>query len=131
MDRRQVLKFARLDSNFASSQNLKPNAEANSVIYLREESTNFFESNQPEKSMDPSKSTTNLHFVVYSESTAAAWILWDLGFPWRIFGGFLFLIPPFIRNRVYRFIAKNRYVWFGKSKTCWVMTPDLKTRFLD
>ena len=50
-------------------------------------------------------------------------------------GGIKFLyvfiiIPPFIRNAVYKWIAKNRYKWFGKKEVCLIPTPELKSRFL-
>ena len=41
------------------------------------------------------------------------------------------IIPKFIRDPVYRLIARNRYRLFGKKDSCMVPTPDLKTRFLD
>lgn len=49
--------------------------------------------------------------------------LWSLLYP-------LILIPKPIRDRVYRFIATNRYQWFGKQDTCLVPTPDIQARFL-
>ncbi|WP_442844890.1 thiol-disulfide oxidoreductase DCC family protein [Leeuwenhoekiella sp. H156] len=41
------------------------------------------------------------------------------------------IIPGFIRNAVYDFIAANRYKWFGKKESCMIPTPELKSRFLD
>jgi predicted DCC family thiol-disulfide oxidoreductase YuxK len=35
-----------------------------------------------------------------------------------------FIIPRFLRDPIYDFIAKNRYRWFGKKDTC--MMPDKK-----
>jgi predicted DCC family thiol-disulfide oxidoreductase YuxK len=32
---------------------------------------------------------------------------------------------------LYRFIANNRYRWFGKKLQCRIPTVDLKDRFLD
>jgi len=40
------------------------------------------------------------------------------------------IVPPFIRNSVYNFIAKNRYKWWGKQESCWLPSPELKMRFL-
>lgn len=40
------------------------------------------------------------------------------------------LIPPFIRNMVYDYIAKHRYKWFGKSDTCMVPDKNSVNRFL-
>ena len=41
------------------------------------------------------------------------------------------IIPTFIRNGVYDFIAANRYKWFGKKESCMLPTPELRSRFLD
>ena len=65
-----------------------------------------------------------------TKSTAALKIAYQLGFPHRILCVF-FIIPPFIRNWVYDFIAKNRYKWFGKKEACMIPTPELKAKFLD
>lgn len=43
--------------------------------------------------------------------------------------GFL-IIPPFIRNFVYDFIAKRRYKWFGKAESCMLPDKELAKRFL-
>ena len=42
----------------------------------------------------------------------------------------LFVVPAFVRDGVYRWIARNRYRWFGKGEQCWVPTPALRARFL-
>ncbi len=40
------------------------------------------------------------------------------------------IIPTFIRNPIYSFIAKNRYKWFGKKESCMMPTPEIRSRFL-
>lgn len=66
---------------------------------------------------------------VYYKSTAALRLskkmdaLWPLCFT-------IIIIPAFIRNIIYDFIARNRIKWLGKADTCWVMTPEFKNRFL-
>lgn len=40
------------------------------------------------------------------------------------------VVPPFIRNPIYDFIAKNRYKWFGKSDTCMMPDKNSANRFL-
>ena len=40
------------------------------------------------------------------------------------------IVPKFIRDWVYSFIAKNRYKWFGKREECMIPTPEVRTRFL-
>lgn len=42
----------------------------------------------------------------------------------------LIIIPKFIRNIVYDFIAKNRYKWYGKTDSCMIPDKDLLKRFL-
>ncbi|MBL7704659.1 MAG: DUF393 domain-containing protein [Taibaiella sp.] len=40
------------------------------------------------------------------------------------------IIPKFIRDRVYRLIARNRYRWFGKRQSCWMPSAQLSKKFL-
>lgn len=42
----------------------------------------------------------------------------------------LIIIPAFIRDFVYDFIAKNRYKWFGKKESCMIPTQEMKERFI-
>jgi predicted DCC family thiol-disulfide oxidoreductase YuxK len=41
------------------------------------------------------------------------------------------IVPRFIRDGIYDWIARNRYQWFGKQDTCMMPTPELKERFLN
>ncbi|MEL6132333.1 MAG: thiol-disulfide oxidoreductase DCC family protein [Bacteroidota bacterium] len=66
---------------------------------------------------------------LYQRSTAALRIVRHLGLPFSLLYPFI-LIPPFIRDAVYKVIAKNRYNWFGKRDTCRLPTPDERARFL-
>lgn len=47
-----------------------------------------------------------------------------------ILGYMFMIIPPFIRNAVYDYIAKNRYKWYGKQDSCIVPDENLAKRFL-
>lgn len=51
--------------------------------------------------------------------------------PWRFLGSLGSLLPTFLADGLYRFIARNRYRWFGKREACYLPTPELKQRFLD
>lgn len=65
----------------------------------------------------------------YLRSSAALRIARRLKWPWKIF--YLgVVIPRPIRDAIYRWIAANRYRWFGKEETCRIPTPELRSRFL-
>jgi predicted DCC family thiol-disulfide oxidoreductase YuxK len=66
---------------------------------------------------------------IYYKSTAALKIALQLGFPINLMTIFL-IIPAFIRNWVYDYIAKNRYKWYGKKEECMIPTAELKSKFL-
>ncbi len=65
----------------------------------------------------------------YRESDAALRIASQLSGAWRMLGA-LRVIPRPLRDPLYRWIARNRYRWFGKQETCWLPTPELRGRFL-
>lgn len=67
---------------------------------------------------------------VLSRSTAALSIAKGLRGLWPMMFAFI-IIPPFLRNAVYDFIARNRYKWFGKQESCMFPTPEIKSRFVD
>lgn len=65
----------------------------------------------------------------YTASSAAIRILRRFGGPYRLSTAFL-LVPPFVRDRVYRFVADNRYAWFGKKEHCMMPSPETRAKFL-
>ncbi|GIV36165.1 MAG: thiol-disulfide oxidoreductase [Cyclobacteriaceae bacterium] len=66
----------------------------------------------------------------YTESTAALHIARRLSGLWPFLFVFM-VVPPFIRDAVYRFVARNRFRWFGKRSSCWIPDDGLRARFLD
>ena len=66
---------------------------------------------------------------VWQESSAALRIARHLPGAWKLLRVFA-AVPRPLRDAVYRWIARNRYRWFGKTETCWLPTPELKARFL-
>ncbi|MGF7046522.1 putative DCC family thiol-disulfide oxidoreductase YuxK [Paenibacillus sp. DS2015] len=68
--------------------------------------------------------------VYYTESTGALRVVRHLKAPWPWIY-ILRVIPRFIRDRVYRFVARNRYRWFGQSDQCMLPSPQDKGRFID
>ena len=66
---------------------------------------------------------------VYTKSSAALRIARKMSNLWPLFF-VLLIIPSFIRDGVYDFIAKNRYKWFGKKEQCMIPTPGFREKFL-
>ncbi len=66
----------------------------------------------------------------YTKSTAALRIGRKLGWPWSVAYPAI-VVPRFVRDRVYRFVARRRYRWFGRSESCLLPTPEMRSRFLE
>ncbi|MAM28858.1 MAG: thiol-disulfide oxidoreductase [Flavobacteriaceae bacterium] len=65
----------------------------------------------------------------YTKSTAALKIARHLGGGYPLLYAFV-IVPKFIRNWVYDYVAKNRYRWYGKKESCMIPTPELRSKFL-
>jgi len=66
---------------------------------------------------------------IYTESEATLRILQRVGGTWAMLG-VLRWIPRWIRDPVYRWVARHRYTIFGKKDRCRVPTPEEEERFL-
>jgi predicted DCC family thiol-disulfide oxidoreductase YuxK len=66
---------------------------------------------------------------LYSESDAILRLCRYMNAPWRWLRLSAF-IPTSWRNAAYRFIARNRYRWFGKKDSCRIPTAEERSRFL-
>ena len=64
----------------------------------------------------------------FTRSTAALCIARRLRGVWPLYA--FIVVPRPVRDRVYRWIARNRYRWFGKTDACRLPTPELARRFL-
>ncbi len=53
-----------------------------------------------------------------------------LGGVWRLLATVASVVPLGIRDRVYDFVGRNRYRWFGRKETCRLPTLDERRRFL-
>ncbi len=53
-----------------------------------------------------------------------------LGGVWRV-ASWLRIVPLFLRDGFYNFIARKRYRWFGKYDECIVPSPEFSERFLE
>lgn len=67
---------------------------------------------------------------IYTRSTAALRVCRELSGFWPMMYGFM-IVPRFIRDGVYNWIARHRYQWFGKRETCMIPTNDIRSRFLN
>lgn len=65
----------------------------------------------------------------FDRSTGALRVARHLRAPWS-WGRVALILPRFVRDLGYRLVARNRYRWFGKTDSCLVPTPELKSRFL-
>ena len=81
---------------------------------------------------DPQKLNTILLLQegkLYTKSSAALRVAGKLNGLIPLLYVFL-LVPKFIRDWFYDIIARNRYRWWGRQESCWVPTPDLKSKFI-
>lgn len=63
------------------------------------------------------------------DSDAVLAIYAGLGWPWKALALFR-LVPRFIRDPLYLFVARNRYRIFGKRESCWLPSPEFRDRLL-
>ena len=106
-DKKAILKFAPLQSEagrgLKEKYQIKPDID--SIIFIDQEK-------------------------VYTYSDAALRIAKYLRWPAKALYAFM-IVPKFIRQPFYKWVAKNRYNWFGKKETCMVPGPGVRARFLD
>ena len=67
--------------------------------------------------------------TAYKQSTAALKVCRYLRGLWPLCYGFI-IVPKFIRDGIYNWVAKNRYKWFGIKESCMIPAPEVKKRFL-
>ena len=65
---------------------------------------------------------------LYQRSTAALRIARRLRRGWPLFYASI-IIPRFLRDPLYTWIARNRYRWWGKRESCLVMVEGWEERF--
>lgn len=67
-----------------------------------------------------------------TRSTASLYLLRRLGGTWRLLGELLSFMPLGVRDRLYDGIARRRHHLFAApTETCSLMSPELRSRFLD
>ncbi|KJV28090.1 thiol-disulfide oxidoreductase DCC family protein [Luteibacter yeojuensis] len=82
--------------------------------------------------LDPANPTTILVVDgsrVWRDSDAVCEIYSRLAFPWRALSVARY-VPRFLRDPVYRWVARHRYRLFGKRDTCWLPADEFRDRLL-
>jgi len=69
------------------------------------------------------------HGKLYDRSTAALRVCRHLKGLWPLCYGMM-IVPKFIRDGIYNYIAKNRYKWFGQKDACMIPSAEVRSRFL-
>jgi len=108
IDKNKKLQFASLQSDYAKEKLREINfsTNINSLIFIRNNNPYFY-------------------------SDATAYILIEVGGFYKLLGKLILLFPKFIRDSVYKFIAKHRYQWFGKRNVCRVPNAEERKMFLE
>ena len=70
------------------------------------------------------------HGHAHTDTDAIVRVLAGLGGPWRL-AALARLLPRSLRDRGYRWLARNRYRWFGRHDACHLPAPEQAARFLD
>lgn len=105
-DKNGVLRFASLQSEIGTE--LKKKYQIDNSI----DSLVFIENNK-----------------AFTYAAAAIGITKYFKYPAKLLYFFRF-VPSFISTPIYKFIAKNRYKWFGKTNECAIPSPEIRNRFL-
>jgi predicted DCC family thiol-disulfide oxidoreductase YuxK len=104
-DHQQIFHFAPLQGETAQARIPQFSSDLNTVVLLDESG-------------------------ISTESDAIIKLLQGLGGPLRLAVIFK-LVPKFLRDRMYRYVAKNRYRWFGAHESCRLPTKEERHRLLD
>ncbi|MDP6908327.1 MAG: DCC1-like thiol-disulfide oxidoreductase family protein, partial [Flavobacteriales bacterium] len=68
--------------------------------------------------------------TTYMKSDAALRLAKHLDGVWEL-GTIFLIVPKFIRNPIYDWVARNRYGWFGKKEMCWIPEKKWRDRFIE
>ena len=64
----------------------------------------------------------------YVQSDAALEIGKHIG--WKIPALMVQIFPKGLRDAIYRYVARNRYKWYGKKDQCMLPSPEIRSKFL-
>ncbi|MDF2436730.1 MAG: hypothetical protein K0Q95_1106 [Bacteroidota bacterium] len=101
-------------------------------IYYASLQSEFANSFLKEHSIDSTDLDTIIYYSgekFYFRSDAILQLSKKLSGPHKLLPAFL-VVPKFLRDGVYSWIAKNRYKFWGKKETCRIPTAEEKQQFL-
>lgn len=104
-ERKPELLFSPLQSEYGKAILKKHGITTDSIVYIRNNKA-------------------------YTKSGAALRLCLRLKGLWPLMIVFL-IVPYFIRDFIYDYIAKNRITWFGSTEYCEVMTKEIRERFVE
>jgi hypothetical protein len=79
---------------------------------------------------DPDSILVWVDGAVLSRSDAVLKILSYLSPGYRFLATTGKIVPRFLRDSIYKWVARNRYRWFGKRDSCRLPTPEERATFL-
>ncbi len=69
------------------------------------------------------------HGVAWLKSEGSIRMAEGLGFPWRA-AALMRVLPLRWRDRLYQWVARNRFNWFGRRDSCFLPSEEQRHRFL-
>jgi predicted DCC family thiol-disulfide oxidoreductase YuxK len=126
-DRKAVFRFANLQSSlaarFLTRHHRDPTVLETVYVVVNPVMAN--------RGSAPSNLSDSDSELLLSRSEAVIFILNELGGVWRTVGSLVRLMPRFIRDFGYNFVARHRYRIFGRHDACPLPSPQDRHRFLD
>ena len=127
-DTRRVLHYSPLQGELAKkilSENPRLQ-KLDSILYVR---SYKIEKVLSSKDKPSSENQTSPKIQIFWHSSAVIEIAKELPFPWNLIVSFR-IIPTFLLDKVYLFIARHRLQFFGKAEQCRLPTASERSRFL-
>lgn len=129
----QVVLFDGVCNLCNSSVNFLIDRDPDAQFRMASLQSSFAKEFLPQFGIDPEKIDSIAFYVdgrLFRRSRAVLEIARRMRRGWPLMYVFI-IIPGFLRDGIYNWIARNRYKWFGKQDFCRMPTPELKSRFLD
>jgi predicted DCC family thiol-disulfide oxidoreductase YuxK len=67
----------------------------------------------------------------YTDTDGIVRVLRSFGGAWLLLSALIRIVPRFLRDPLYRWVARNRYRLFGRHDACMLPSPQTADRFLN